>query len=67
MQTDLEATPEQLKDFTDMKDENFSTLEWINISKMLTCDKCKILYGCKTEESNQDCIDNFIQFCSEEV
>ncbi len=50
-----------------MKDENFSTLEWINISKMLTCDKCKILYGCKTEESNQDCIDNFIQFCSEEV
>ena len=63
----MAASPEQLKAIVDVIEEGCSLLEWIDISKMLTCEKCKMRYGCKTEDSNQDCIDNFKQFCAEEI
>ncbi|WP_461818127.1 hypothetical protein [Faecalimonas sp.] len=63
----MSASPEQLKNIVDIVEEGNNCLNWIDISKMLTCGKCKARYGCKTEDSDQDCIDNFKQFCAEEI
>lgn len=63
----MAASPEQLKTIVDVIEEGHNCLDWIDISKMLTCNKCKVRYGCKTEDSDQDCIDNFKQFCKEEI
>lgn len=62
-----EATPEQLKSIVDIVVEGHLNLKWIDISKALTCDKCEMMYGCKTDDSSQECIDNFKRFCEEEV
>ena len=63
----MAASPEQLKTIVDIVEEGYRNLDWIDISKMLTCDKCKAKYGCKTEDSSQECIDNFKEFCEEDV
>lgn len=63
----MAASSEQLKTIADIIEEGYKPLQWIDISKMLTCDKCKVRYGCKTEESEQECVDNFKRFCEEEI
>lgn len=62
----MEATPEQLKSIVDAVEEH-DTLQWIDISKALTCEKCEMIYGCKTDDSSQECIDNFRRFCEEDI
>lgn len=63
----MEATPEQLKSIVDIVTEGCENLKWIDISKTLTCDKCEMMYGCKTEDSVEECIDNFKRFCEEDL
>lgn len=63
----MAATPEQLKTIVDIVEEGYRNLSWIDISKMLNCDKCRAKYDCITEDSIQECIDNFKKFCMEEV
>lgn len=63
----MKATPEQLKSIIDAVKEGDVDLQWIDINKALTCDKCEKMYGCKTDDSSQECIDNFKRFCEEGV
>lgn len=63
----MEATPEQLKSIVDIVEEGYVDLKWIDISMALTCDKCERMYDCKTDDSSQECIDNFKRFCEEDV
>ncbi len=63
----MAASPEQLKTIVDIAEEKDERLKWIDTSKMLNCDKCRVKYGCFTEDSIQECIDNFKKFCEEEV
>ncbi len=63
----MSSSPEQLKSIVDIVEEGYENLAWIDISKMLTCDKCRVKYGCNTEDSLQECIDNFKTFCDEDL
>lgn len=63
----MKATPEQLKSIVDAVKEGDVNLEWIDVSKALTCDKCEMMYGCKTDNSLQECINNFNRFCEEDI
>lgn len=70
----MNATAEEFKEIVDYLEEYKSLkspdyrFSWIDIHDFFTCDKCRRMYGCDTENDTcSTCIENFRKYCELEA